>query len=106
MTDNKFCGMLGLARRAGEITLGHDAAIAALQNRTAYLCLLASDASERLCAEFERATQRTGHTGVPLYKTDLTMNEIGQNLGAKKTAVLTVDDRGFADRMIELIGRE
>ena len=48
MTDSKLNGVLGLARRAGKVSLGHDAALTAVKQRAAHLCLVASDASERL----------------------------------------------------------
>lgn len=105
MTDNKVNGMLGLARRAGKISLGHDAAITAVKARKAKLCLIAADASERLYTEFARAVQTFGGN-IPLIKSDYTMAEFGMCLGTKTTAVLTVDDQGFATRISELIGRE
>ena len=43
--ENKALGLLGLARRAGKLCLGHDAVKAAVQNGTACLCLLSCDAS-------------------------------------------------------------
>ena len=105
MTDSKLNGVLGLARRAGKVSLGHDAALTAVKQRAAHLCLVASDASERLYTEFARAVQAFGGT-IPLIKSDYTMAEFGQVLGAKTTAVLTVNDRDFAKRISELIGRE
>lgn len=105
MTDSKQNGLLGLARRAGKISLGHDAALTAVKQHSAHLCLVASDASERLYTEFARAVQAFGGN-VPLIKSDYTMAQFGQVLGTKTTAVLTVDDRGFAARIAELIGRE
>ena len=85
--ENKALGLLGLARRAGKLCLGHDAVKAAVQNGTACLCLLSSDASERLCAEIKRTTEQYGNR-------------------TKKTAVLAVLDRGFAEKITELIWRE
>ncbi|MGN0519740.1 MAG: L7Ae/L30e/S12e/Gadd45 family ribosomal protein [Candidatus Fimenecus sp.] len=105
MTDSKLNGLLGLARRAGKVSLGHDAALTAVKQHSAHLCLVASDASERLHTEFARAVQAFGGD-IPLLKSDYTMAEFGQVLGTKTTAVLTVDDRGFAQRISELIGRE
>lgn len=106
MMNSKVSGLLGLARRAGKLSLGHDAAAAAVQNGEAGLCLLAADASERLCGEFSRAVQKFGDGRLSLLKTDYTMEDLGQSIGYKKTAVLTVNDRGFAERITELIGRE
>ena len=106
MMHNRLHGLLGLACRAGKLALGHDAAVEAVHTGRAALCLLATDASERLCAEFLRETQQFAHTKIPLLRTDYTMEQLGQSIGQRKTAVLTVNDRGFADRITELIGRE
>lgn len=105
MTDSKLNGLLGLARRAGKVSLGHDAALTAVKQHSAHLCLAASDASERLYTEFARAVQAFSGD-IPLIKSDYTMAEFGLCLGAKTTAVLTVDDAGFAARILQLIGRE
>ena len=51
-TDSKFYNLLGLARRAGKIGWGHDAACDAIKYGKAHLCILTSDASERLKNEF------------------------------------------------------
>ncbi len=105
MTDPKLNGLLGLARRAGKVSLGHDASLTQIKNGKAYLCLVAADASERLFTEFARAEKAFGGK-MPLLKSEYTMMEFGQVLGTKKTAVLTVDDQGFAVRITELIGRD
>lgn len=40
--------MLGLARRAGKLSMGHDMAMNALRNHSAQLIIFAGDISERL----------------------------------------------------------
>ena len=74
-----------------------DADPAAIKHGHARLCLLSSDASERLCEEFERACSSEGRS-VPLIKTGYTMQEIG-HATSLRSAVLTVDDRGLASRI-------
>lgn len=105
MTDNKAGGLLGIARRAGCLSAGHDAALGAIQNGSASLCLLASDASARLQAEMERAAARFSPNAATVRGT-FTMQELGKTIGAKPTAVLTVNDAGFAARIQDYIGRE
>ena len=103
--ENKALGLLGLARREGKLSLGHDAVKAAVQNGTACLCLLSSDASERLCAEMKRTLEQY-ESEAKFLKTDFTMDELGHSTGSKKTAVLAVLDRGFAEKITELIWRD
>lgn len=100
--ENKVSGILGIARRASKLSLGHDAAETAIKDFKAKLCLVAVDASDRLKEEFTHICENTnGRT--PLIITAYTMDEIGMCLGSKKTAVLTVDDLGFAQKTENLI---
>ena len=55
MNNEKILSLLGLARRAGRVSLGHDAAIGSVVKNKAKLCVLSSDASERLKNEFLHA---------------------------------------------------
>ena len=48
-----------------------------------------------------RASENLTQARVPIYITDYTMDGFGICLGAKKTAVLSVNDRGFAKRITE-----
>lgn len=97
MENDKTLSMLGICRRAGKLSCGHDAAQTAIKHGNARLCLLSSDASERLCEEFERACSSEGRS-VPIIKTGYTMQEIG-HATSLRSAVLTVDDRGLASRI-------
>ena len=101
-TDSKFYNLLGLARRAGKIGWGHDAAINAIKYGKAHLCILTSDASERLKNEFRRACSYEGRE-VPLQETEKTMDEM-KNIVGVRAAVLTVNDEGFAKSLKKLIG--
>ena len=66
MMDDKALGLLGIARRAGRLSLGHDAAKGAVLAGRARLCLISADASDRLEREFFRMTQvkRASRSGV------------------------------------------
>ena len=64
-TDSKFYNLLGLARRAGKIGWGHDAAFDAIKYGKAHFCILTSDASDRLKSEFQRSCNFEGRS-VPL----------------------------------------
>lgn len=101
MQTDKLTGLLGLARRAGKLSLGHDAVLDSMKAGSAELCLLSSDASGRLYKELVRASENLTQAHVPIYVTDYTMDGFGRALGAKKTAVLSVNDRGFAKRITE-----
>jgi len=100
MNSKKYISMLGLARRAGKLSMGHDMALGAVKERKAKMVIFSSDISPRLVAEFERAAQ-----GIPCRAIDETMDEIHSCLGYR-AGVLTVDDSNFSRRIQELIQQE
>ena len=95
MIPNDIAGTLGLARRAGKLSIGHDAAEEAILSKKAALCLLASDASERLKAEMARTAQHAG-AEITVWNTAYTKVELAKSIGTKEIAVCTIDDAGFA----------
>lgn len=102
MTDNpKLLSLLGMCRRAGKLSCGHDSAIGSVRSNNARLCLLSSDSSERLRKEIKRETEFDGRS-IPLAVLFSTMEEIGFATGLK-SAVITVNDEGFAKAMLRLL---
>jgi len=98
MTD-KLLSLLGLCRAASLASFGHGAAKASLREKKARLCLVCSDASPRLAEEFEYLA---GAARVPLRKIEATSLDIKQAT-QYKAAVLTINDRGFADKIAFLL---
>ena len=93
--------MLGLARRAGRLSMGHDMAEKALVSGKAKLLIFAADSSERIYNEFEHLISKK-NIKVKVQKPDITMNEIHFACGYK-AGVITVDDMHFADRRVSLL---
>lgn len=56
--NDRALGLLGIARRASALSLGHDAALSSVKKRRASVCILASDSSERLKDEFISLAKR------------------------------------------------
>lgn len=101
MHKDKVLSMLGLARRAGKLSMGHDMAQQALLKNRARLLLICSDVSPRLVKEFQK-TMELHSINIPLFQTDITIEEIHFFVGYK-AGVLTVDDENFASRIISLL---
>ena len=102
MTDNpKLLSLLGMCRRAGKLSCGHDAAVGSVRSKSARLCLISSDASQRLRKEIEREANFEGRE-IPVREMFSTMEEIGKATGLK-SAVVTVNDEGFAKSMLGLL---
>lgn len=66
----------------------------------AKICLLASDASDRLKREFHRAAAYDGRT-LDIIDLPYTMQDIKDATGYR-AGVLTTEDEGFAKRLAEL----
>ena len=58
MNNAKWLSMLGLARRAGKLAMGHDLALQSVRDGKAQLVLTARNVSPRLVREFETAGQK------------------------------------------------
>lgn len=95
MNDSAL-SLLGLCRKAGKLSLGHDACKAALNAGSASLCVICSDASQRLNDEI---TALAENAGVRIFDVSYSMMDI-KNATAFKAAVFTVDDEGFSKTLI------
>ena len=92
--NDKFLSLLGMARRSGKLSLGHDAAVGSVVRNKAALCVLSFEGSDRLKKEMAHACSYEGKN-IPLLITDYTITELSAAIGSK-AAVITVDDEGFA----------
>ena len=90
--------MLGMARRAGRLSMGHDMALKAVKEKKAKLVVFASDISPRLIEEFKRACNEGN---IPAVQIEETIDEIHSSLGYK-AGVITVNDENFSGRIQEL----
>ncbi len=96
--NDRLCGLLGMARRAGRLVAGFDAVIDSVKTKRAQLILLACDLSPKT----EKELRFAAGDAVPLFYTDLTKTEIGHAAGYNKPlGVVATEDRGFAAAMIK-----
>ena len=99
--NDRFLSMLGLCKKAGRLSGGHDAAFESIAKNKAYACFLCADASDRLKEEFKRTASFDGRN-VPCIEIENTKNDIWY--AAKiRAAVFTVNDAGFAQKLITLL---
>lgn len=104
MADDKILSLLGFARRAGKLSMGHDAAQQALFKKQAKLVLFCGDASQRLVNEFN-VTIKKHNIKTAAVITKYTMDEISFSLGYR-AGVITVNDENFSKRIAELLKQE
>ncbi len=91
--NDKFLNLLGMARRGGKLSLGHDAAISSIVKNKAQLCIISSEGSERLKKEMLHACSFEGKN-IPVLITKYETLTLSKAIGSK-AAVITVDDEGF-----------
>ena len=96
MNSNDF-SILGMCRRAGRLSMGHDMCKSSLRSGKACLCIIGSDLSERITDEFKNLCRESG---VRLFKIPLTIDGIHHLIGYK-AGVMTVCDSGFAESVIK-----
>ena len=98
----KLLSFLGLARRAGRLALGFDAASDAMLSGKCRLLILASDLSERTIRSITRTANQTQTRTIV---SDISMNDLGCAIG-KQTGIVAVNDKGFADKLETLFSEQ
>ena len=88
-----------MARRSGNLCLGHDAAISSVVKNKARLCIVSAEGSERLRKEMNHACSFENKS-IPVIIADYTITELSKAIGSK-AAVLTVTDEGFASALVK-----
>ncbi|MEZ3421460.1 MAG: ribosomal L7Ae/L30e/S12e/Gadd45 family protein [Eubacterium sp.] len=104
MDKNKALSMLGLARRAGKLSMGHDTALSAVMEKKAELLIFACDTSDRLRREFQTAMDKRG-IDIPVIAADITISEIHYSCGYK-AGVIAVNDKNFSTKISSLLEDE
>ena len=101
MHKDKTLSMLGLARRAGKLSMGHDMALQAVLNKRAQMIIFCADISPRLVKELKK-TFELHSIDIPFFETEITIEEIHHFVGYK-AGVLTVNDENFSKKIISLL---
>ena len=97
---NKLLSMLGIARRAGRLSMGHDMAAKAIASGKARLLLFAKDISERAKKDMLFLIEKQ-NSDIPVVYLTQTIDEIHFALGYK-AGIITVDDDNFAEKIKSL----
>ena len=95
----KINNLLGFAMKSGKMISGEGICKKAVQNRQVYLVIVAEDASENTKKLFR---DKTGFYQIPLRFYD-TKENIGKSIGKLPRAVIAIQDRGFAQKLMENI---
>ena len=98
----EIMGFLGLSRRAGKLSCGHDAVIESIVKDKAELIILSSDASERLKNEIKHAATY-GNRNILVIESQFLMEDYYNGIG-KKSAVFSVTDKSFKEKLKTMFG--
>lgn len=96
--QNKLLSLLGIAKKAGRLTVGNDAVIETIRAGRSSLVLLANDLAPRTVRGIEAAALEYG---IEVLTIPADRNELGMALG-KSAGVVSVNDRGFSQKAQEL----
>ena len=100
---NKVLGLLGLAKKAGQLEVGEEPTGAAARAKDARLLLIASDAAENSY----RRLRHFADAGACLYaKLPCTKDELGSALGRTSCAMVAVTDVGFAEAIAKKLAED
>lgn len=90
--------LLGLARRAGKISLGFDAVQESIVKKKSHLVIVAGDISQRTRSAVVRTAQQNT---IAVILSEIPMKELGTAVG-KLTGIISVNDEGFARKLKQL----
>lgn len=93
---------LGLATKAGKTVSGYDAVVQAARSGFAYLVLCSEDASAATVRKVESVCRQEA---LP-FRLFSTREKLGRFLGKDDRAVACIIDKGFAGRLLQMLGEE
>ncbi|MGN1415304.1 MAG: L7Ae/L30e/S12e/Gadd45 family ribosomal protein [Oscillospiraceae bacterium] len=98
MNKTKIMNLLTICRKAAKLTTGFDSVKESIGDGSAEVVILASDISPKTEKEVRFFADKKK---MPVLKTDISMEEMYGGIG-KKAAVMSVCDKGFAEKFTEL----
>ena len=104
LSNDRLLSFLGLCRRAGKMTIGNDAVTQNINNGKTYLIILAQDVSDRTEETLRKKLEKSG-SRLEIRKLPYSRYDMNAALG-KFAGVMSVDNRGFAKKIIEMMGNE
>ncbi len=100
MTNNeKLCGLLGLATRAGKTVFGTEACKSSIEKRKVKLMIIAEDAADRTKINFKQICKQEDIT---IWE-GLTIENLSKAIGKENKAVVGIIDVNFSKEMLKII---
>lgn len=99
LINNKICGLLGLARRAGSLSFGTEACKTEIENNKVKMIIIAADAAERTKMNFKNICSEKK---IPIFEI-LNIEEISKAIGQSNKAVIGIEDINFSKEIVKII---
>lgn len=100
--NDRILSFLGLCRRAKKLVIGAETAEKSVREGKSLLVLYASDAAPN---SLKRVRRACGEQGVAVRQLHCDKQALSLALG-RLSAVVSVEDRGFADRLCQMLDAE
>lgn len=100
--NDRLLSFLGLCKRAGYLISGADTVIKSMREHKALLALTANDFSDNSLKNVRKTAEEYK---VPLKTLGYTKDELSFALG-KHCGVISVTDKGFADKILVMLSEE
>ena len=94
---DKQLSLMGIARRAGKLAVGHDAVFDSVRKGRAAAVIITNDASSRHLKELEAA----GFEG-KIIKLDASMDDAAAATG-KRSCIFSLEDEGFTNAIAKSV---
>lgn len=99
VNNQKICGLLGLATKAGKIVAGTDICLQEIEKKNVKLIILATNAADRTKKTFK---QKCKDFNIEIYE-GLTIEELSSSIGKPNKAIVGIKDKGFAQAINKII---
>lgn len=99
VNNQKVCGLLGIATKAGKIVAGTDICLQEIEKKNIKLIVLATNASDRTKKIFK---EKCKDFNVEIYE-GLTIEELSNSIGKANKAIIGIKDKGFAQAINKII---
>ncbi len=100
--NDKILSLLGICRRAGKLVIGADPSVDSINKHKSRLLICADDFSQKSSKSVLAAAHKNN---VKTFTINRSKEEMSFALG-KLCGVLSVEDKGFADKLTQLIENE
>ncbi|MEE1003122.1 MAG: ribosomal L7Ae/L30e/S12e/Gadd45 family protein [Acutalibacteraceae bacterium] len=97
--QNKFLSLLGMARKANRVSLGYDKSLEAIHTFKSYAVFVANDISEKTKRGLVFAAEESE---IEVITTPYSIFDFTNAVGTK-TGIVSVNDSGFAKKLISLL---